>query len=300
MGQGKRMGGNEIEERALRFDCEGACLQGVIAAPALARRLGILIVVGGPQYRAGSHRQFVLLARRLAAEGWPAMRFDVRGMGDSSGEVVDFESSGADIAAAVEAFRANQPGLQRVVIWGLCDAASAALLSAVKSPAVAGMVLLNPWVRHEATLQRTQLKHYYGSRLFSRAFWHKLLSGQFAWRASITEFSGKLFRVVRGRLFGSGNGAAAESGDFRERMVDGLATFRGPVLCILSGRDHVAAEFLDYSGSHPRLADLWARPGVARHDASKADHTFSSRQHRAEVEDATLAWLTARFPAEAR
>jgi len=52
---------------------------------------GVLIVVGGPQYRVGSHRQFLLLSRRLAAEGHPVMRFDYRGMGDASGAMRGFE-----------------------------------------------------------------------------------------------------------------------------------------------------------------------------------------------------------------
>jgi len=55
-------------------------------ADAAAADTGVLIVVGGPQYRVGSHRQFVMLARFLADHGVPCMRFDYRGMGDVSGE----------------------------------------------------------------------------------------------------------------------------------------------------------------------------------------------------------------------
>lgn len=89
---------------------------------------GVLIIVGGPQYRVGSHRQFVLLSRRLAGEGYPAMRFDYRGMGDAGGAMRSFEDVRADIGAAIEAFQRAVPSLRRIVLWGLCDAASAALL----------------------------------------------------------------------------------------------------------------------------------------------------------------------------
>ena len=78
-------------------------------------------MVGGPQYRVGSHRQFVLLARDLAADGFPVFRFDYRGMGDSEGEFRGFEHVEDDIAAAVEAFRSASPGLREIVLWGLCD-----------------------------------------------------------------------------------------------------------------------------------------------------------------------------------
>ena len=56
------------------------------------------------------------------------MRFDFRGMGDSTGELRDFEEVNEDIGAAINAFQAHCPQLERIVLWGLCDAASASLL----------------------------------------------------------------------------------------------------------------------------------------------------------------------------
>ena len=52
---------------------------------------GVLIIVGGPQYRVGSHRQFVQLARALASNGIATMRFDYTGMGDSQGKKAEFD-----------------------------------------------------------------------------------------------------------------------------------------------------------------------------------------------------------------
>ena len=75
-----------FSEHAIAFDCVEEQLLGVVSLPAQASDIGVLVIVGGPQYRVGSHRQFVLLARYLAASGYPVLRFDVRGMGDSSGQ----------------------------------------------------------------------------------------------------------------------------------------------------------------------------------------------------------------------
>jgi exosortase A-associated hydrolase 1 len=278
---------NGIVERGIEFACEGASLVGVLAAPvAPALATGVVIAVGGPQYRAGSHRQFVLLARRLAQAGHAVLRFDFRGMGDSSGDFPGFEAVGPDLAAAQRTLRAEVPAVQRVVVWGLCDAASAALLHA---GGAAGLVLLNPWVRHADTHARTEVKQYYGRRLLERAFWRKLIAGGVDVGASAREFAAKLARALR-----AGRGAAAPA-DFRERMARGAGTFGGPQLYILSGRDHVAAEFIDYSRAHPALGALWRRADVERLDVAAADHTFSSHELRRLVEDTTLDWLARRF-----
>jgi len=134
-------------ERPLFFDCEGFALLGVIAEPELPARVGVVIVVGGPQYRAGSHRQFVLLARSLAEAGVASLRFDLRGMGDSEGPRTDFEHAQADIRAAIDALCGAVPRVEQVVLWGLCDGASASALYAGGDRRVAGLALFNPWVR---------------------------------------------------------------------------------------------------------------------------------------------------------
>lgn len=84
-------------ETPVLFHCGSHELVGIIHQPTYKPfcPFGVLIVVGGPQYRAGSHRQFVTLERDLAAAGIPAMRFDYRGMVDSHREQISFEDAGA-------------------------------------------------------------------------------------------------------------------------------------------------------------------------------------------------------------
>lgn len=171
-------------DAAMQFDCAGAALVGVVSLPERPVARGVLVLVGGPQYRAGSHRQFTLLARHLAAAGVAAMRFDYRGMGDSGGAPRDFESVADDLRCAIDAFLLRVPALREIVVWGLCDGASAALLHGCGDRRVTGMVLLNPWVRTAASHARTTLRHYYLARLSDGAFWRKLLGGRLDWRAA--------------------------------------------------------------------------------------------------------------------
>ena len=139
-------------EEALRFTCLGDALLGIMTRPDVPATSGFIVVVGGPQYRVGSHRQFVLLSRRLAAAGYAVLRFDYRGMGDSSGQRRPFDSVSDDIAAAINALQTQQPSVHHITLWGLCDGASAALLYCQQTadPRVHSLCLLNPWVRSEA------------------------------------------------------------------------------------------------------------------------------------------------------
>ena len=175
-------------EIPVSFICDKDYLYGVLHLSSTAAARGVILVVGGPQYRVGSHRQFVLLARRLARAGIPAMRFDYRGMGDSEGAARKFEAIDTDIRGAIEVFVAQAPTLKEIVIWGLCDAASAALFYAPLDARVTGLVLLNPWVRTQEGKAGAYIKHYYLTRLFDADLWRKIARGEFHLGAAAGSF----------------------------------------------------------------------------------------------------------------
>ena len=276
-------------ERGIVLDCDSEHLLGILSQPLTACDTGVVIIVGGPQYRAGSHRQFVLLARHLAAAGFPVLRFDTRGMGDSSGVFPGFEHIGPDIASAISALCREAPTVRRIVLWGLCDAASAAMINGMADARISGLVLLNPWVRNAETLASAEVKHYYHKRLLDPAFWRKLASGQVQIVDSLMEFLGKLVRQFSQRSMRAKT--ADQVRDFREHMVQGLDVFAGEVLLVLSGRDLVAAELIEFAAAHSGLKKILERSNIARINLPDADHTFSDRKARGEVEAATLAWL---------
>jgi exosortase A-associated hydrolase 1 len=282
-----------FEDKALAFTCGGDRLVGVASVPATPARRGVLIVVGGPQYRAGSHRQFVLLARQLAAAGVPAMRFDYRGMGDSEGEPRDFTDIGDDLQAALDQFFVTVPGMAEVVLWGLCDGASAPLCQASLDPRVTGLVLLNPWVRTEHGIAKTTLKHYYRSRLLEAELWRKILQGQFDFAGAARSFAALVAAAFRsGRARPATAAATAEAPlPLPERMAAGLASFRGKVLLILSGADLTAQEFSDLAAASPSWRKLLAAPRVSRRDLPGADHTCSRRVWRDQVALWTCDWV---------
>jgi exosortase A-associated hydrolase 1 len=282
-------------EETTLFPCEGESLVGILAKPAAPANTGVVLIVGGPQYRAGSHRQFVLLSRALAAAGFAVLRFDYRGMGDSSGAQRDFEGVSADIAAAIDTIQLRVPGVKRIALWGLCDGASAALLycHATQDPHVTGLCLLNPWVRSEATLAKTQVKHYYTQRLRQRKFWVKLLSGKVA----LSALSGYARKLCQSKS--SQSQRQQDIGAFQQRMATAWHGFGGKILLVLSGDDYTAKEFLEYAKADSAWKGLLGQPNVRRHDIPGVDHTFSSSSSRRQAEDATVHWLASSGSSEA-
>lgn len=279
-------------ERTITFVCEGETLVGVLSfppEPAPAARPAVLVVVGGPQYRVGSHRQFVQLARALAQAGHVTMRFDVRGMGDATGTLHAFEAIDDDIDAALAAFRAALPAGTPIALWGLCDGASAALMYVERHPEarLAGVAIANPWVRSSQSLARTQVKHYYGQRLLQREFWAKLLRGG----VGISALGGLLSNLRAARSANTAHSARAGAGTFQQRMARGLVALEAPALLLLSEHDYTAREFEEFTAGDPDWQAALARVPPLRVQVPGADHTFSQPDARREVERATASWL---------
>ena len=274
-------------EKAVNFGCTGDWLFGIIAKPETPAITGVIIIVGGPQYRAGCHRQFVLLSRALAAAGHAVLRFDYRGMGDSTGAQRAFTDVSADISAAVDVLQKYVPSVQHLAFWGLCDGASAALIycQQAQDSRVSGLCLLNPWVRSEASLARTQVKHYYTQRLMQREFWAKLASGKVAGAAVAG-----LMKNIRSMRQSASQPAKADL-PFQQRMALAWSTFQGNIFLVLSSEDYTAKEFLEYVRADAAWSGALAHPGLSRQDVAGADHTFSDLATRTGLARLTIAWL---------
>jgi exosortase A-associated hydrolase 1 len=213
-------------------------------------------------------------------------------MGDSEGEVRTFERVGVDIRCAIDRFFEDVPGLKDVVIWGLCDAASAALFYAHQDARVSGLILLNPWVRTERGLARVRLRHYYVRRLLQASLWQKLARGEFKFREAAAVL-GKVVADAARRGLSSGTIEALPAGEapLPDRMEEALRRFHGRVLLILSGNDLTAQEFKDVVAGSRRWRRLLAGNRVARHDLPEANHTFARRDWRDQVARWTEVWV---------
>ncbi|MFS0736361.1 hydrolase 1, exosortase A system-associated [Sphingomonas sp. 1P06PA] len=171
--------------RYLTIACEGVSLAATLDLA--DGTSGLLIVSGGTETRSGPHAAMTRLALRIAAAGFPVLRFDRRGVGDSDGDDPGFDGAGADIAAAATALRAACPAVTRIVGLGTCDAASALAL-AHRNATLDALILINPWVVPPSSdlPPPAAIRRRYLDRLTSLDGWSRLARGRIdmrkAWR----------------------------------------------------------------------------------------------------------------------
>lgn len=218
----------------LTFGCGSLTLAGTLdTAPG---SVGLLIVSGGNEIRSGAFSGQADMAARIARAGFPVFRFDRRGIGDSEGENRGFRHSARDIAAALEAFRALSPQVERFVGFGNCDAASALMLTG--GAGFDGLVLSNPWTidgpveeaGEDAPPPPAAIRARYAEKLRNPGEIARLLRGGVD--------LGKLTRGLA-RSFAP----APPPSSLAKDMYAGLSTFAGPVRILLATNDRTAQLF---------------------------------------------------------
>jgi exosortase A-associated hydrolase 1 len=243
--------------RLLGFDCEGAALGASLDSA--DGSTGLLFVTGGTQTRIGSHRMYERLAGALAEAGWPCLRFDRRGVGDSEGEDPDFRDSGPDLAAAAAAFRRERPGLTRLLGFGLCDGASTLALHG-KAAGLDGYILVNPWfVEAEAGVPpAAAIKSRYKEQLLSVEGWKRILSGSISYRKVLKG----LARIV-----------SSKPSSLAAQIAASLEKAGVPAQLVLASRDGtaIAAQAEWCSPAFRRIRECNPAPIAIDSDA----HTFS-------------------------
>jgi len=239
----------------------------------------VVIVVGGPQTRVGSHRHFVTLARSLAKQGIDVFRFDYTGGGDSEGEPAHFEQVKFDVDAAVSQFKKVLSYNVEITLWGLCDAASAILLYIKEfNNNIHHLVLLNPWVYKKETAAKVRINSYYWQRLKQASFWKKLLLGRIKPLNTIIDIK---------KLANEMKCTSMPEVDFVTAMLEGLTLFTGNVDIILSENDLVAQEFLMLIQSNNQWKKVIQKSYITLQIIPQANHTFAKEQWKDQVENIT-------------
>jgi alpha/beta superfamily hydrolase len=192
-------------ERPIRFiNKQKNLLYGILHEPDYKKnkKIGVLCLNTGMQYRIIWHRLNIKIARRLCNQGYSVLRFDTHGIGESEGEldirgqnIEDFHDAiqtglfVSDTLSAIEFFR-KEADLDQLYLIGPCGGALTAVITAAKTNCIDGIVYMSGPVTitsSELTLDMhpkdAQNRFtYYCSKILSPKSWFTFLSGQSSYR----------------------------------------------------------------------------------------------------------------------
>lgn len=236
---------------------------------------GLLIVSGGNELRSGAFSGQSLLAARIAKAGFPVFRFDRRGIGDSEGENRGFRHSAKDIRAALDAFRALAPQVDRVIGFGNCDAASALML--MGGEGFDGLVLSNPWTIDEEAGGTDEPQHTpeairsrYLEKLRNPAEIARLLRG------------GVNLRKLAAGLLGAAK-SAPQASRLSQEMRAGIADFSGSVTYLVATDDRTGQLF----------ESAWGKDDPRIQRCRGAGHAYVEPAHQDWLKDRILEVIRA-------
>jgi pimeloyl-ACP methyl ester carboxylesterase len=275
-----------VNEEAVVFG-EGARLSGVLTSPdgPVEDRPTVVLLNAGRIHRVGPNRLYVKLARRLGALGYPVVRFDLSGIGESGAREDDRplpESVVADTASVMNHLGANR-GSDRFVLMGVCSGAAFSAGIALADSRVVGVVLINA----RGYEGRTSVKLRAYARKFRRHYWRMVLRRP-----------GSAVHALRGSRAVSplpldpspANGRRHAAGSTLASL-----TSRGvPTLIVYSDSD-IGLDYLRVT-QEAQLRESLASSLAELEIIPEADHVFTLLASQERLIATVSDWLTRRFP----
>ncbi len=312
-------GSSSVRESIHRIS-DAPDLFGIMTEPSkpVASLPWIVLLNAGAAYRIGPGRLYVQLARTLAALGYPCLRVDISGLGDSVADKAQEENDTyaatafRDIAMVCDYLQNQQPG-RPIVLMGLCSGAYAAFQSAVQlpHPALIEGIMLNPltffW-RDGLSItappnKRLHAWHYYWNIVFDLRNWHQLFAGKTnrGLRGALQRFIQRV--LVRPVSFENPSPQSPDSRTKSEYSHPAKENLSADLARVVTASRHLAMFVSDNDPGHfllmykaRRKAKQLMRTGRLQcffiHDA---DHTFSTESARKALSQSLTDYLQSRF-----
>lgn len=268
-------------------------LFGVVTRPAGdADRPAIVMFNAGCVHHVGPNRLSVILARALAAEGFPSLRFDLEGIGDSivrgaGPENEPYPPSALDDARAAFAFLKERYGYRDFVALGLCSGAHTSFHAGLQfeDESIGELILINPLTFYweEGFEQATQFEDAvaYRKSLRDGSRWKKLLRGDVNLRRLWEVAVGQVVARVKARAEVLKEIVAPHKASRLARDLRRLAAMRRRMTLFVAESDP-GREILMTSAR--RATSQGLRNGRIRFEMiPQADHTFSQIRPRRDL-----------------
>lgn len=256
-------------------------------------REAVLLLNSGLIHRVGPSRLYVNAARRLAAAGFAALRFDFAGIGDSPprSEHQSLEQQVLDqIGEALDFLNAHQ-GIERFLLTGICAGGDAAFLAAVADRRITAIAPIDLY----SYFSTPYLLSIYRRRLVSRRSWRKFFTGR---SDIISLMRNGLRKLSLAKTSVTRKGAEPPSDDPEtvspERIIAGIQILlQRKVLVHLIYSDGSPAYFNYRRLFEQSFASLAENNLVNIRFFKTVDHGFTLHNHREQLIAALLEWAKA-------
>jgi len=275
-------------EEPVSFNNQGDALYGVLSTPESgAADAAVVLVHGWTGCRVGPNRILVNIARRLACEGIAALRFDLRGRGDSEGDfhANDLDGMIADTCAAADFVKARL-NPSRLILWGLCSGGNVVIGAATLRDDIDVLIPWStlPFQPEQQKMVAIKLKRTgsfageYFRKLFRLETYKKLFRGAIN------------FGMIKKVLFGHMNAPEVDGRNPKDSARDIMADFSGypgKALFVYGGADPEGGEARKHFEEFAQANGL----DFEFHVVERSNHNYSSVEWEKEAVDRSLAVL---------
>lgn len=298
---------------------DGLKLFGVLHKPSknINKDTGIIILSPGIKSRVAPHRLYVKMARRFAQMGFPVLRFDFYGLGDSEGEisekyVADFYGSvqvGKYINDTISAmdWMERECNIKSFILAGLCGGAITGLLAGARDQRVHSLLGLGIPVildsvnidhsRYITTGQLKGLREGYIRNLMSLKRWVRFLTFRSDYRMILKSLLQPFLKktgVASEPDQTSGEPLQQSNGNFNQYFpmaFHQMLTSR-KILLIFSEADRLYWEF-EEKYMKPYQSEFRKYSKSLKIDITKnANHIFSFKEWQDDMLEKSCSWLS--------
>jgi len=248
---------------------------------------GVLLLNAGLLHRVGPYRLYVELARGLAASGFPVLRFDGSGLGDSAmpRDSRDYaERSRDDIIEAMD-WMEKKKGIETFVLVGLCSGADNAHAVASVDERVTGVVMMDGFTYPTLRFYLKDYAPYMINPVRLAWFVAKFLGRAVARIFPVFRTGGGDGGDVYDRPFPPKARVAEELGGMAGRGVRMLYIYSGGI----AGYYNYAAQFSDMFNTTDFKGNLQLEY------LAEANHTYTSMFVRRHMMGIIFTWMTDHF-----
>ena len=261
-------------------------LIGVLTMPETVNKPAVIFLNAGMLHRVGPNRCYVNWARWLAELGYPVLRFDSSGLGDSpvSQSNAEYDERMHEETAWAMTAVTKACGSDRFILGGLCLGAVNALLAASHEPQVCGVVMQNPQF-----LDEDELTAYVEARNWQ--YWRRVLFSLERWKEF---FCGQAdYKMIRSRLRGFFIRKDAVN-DIADEIVARFSVLieRGASILLVNSAFDVSRDYLDVM-MRDRAAEFQATGRMTIEEITDCDHLFTTFDSQQLFLDMFIRWADA-------